>query len=419
MAITPRTHPLKFLLYFEWVLLAIAAITELLLVRSGTPQVAGFNLILILGFGGMGLRLPTQAGQTKLIHLAISALLLIMGGFFSGIHMFPLMCIVFVMRCCLIFDSEFHLAIIGSTFLVSLIIQIHRFSSFIPPRFANLPGRLPPRLLEMVMARLWLLSISGVLLLGLVLAFLSPMITAVLSERKSREQLTIAHEQLQKYALQIEDIAKLQERNRIAREIHDSLGHALTASNLHLEAALRLFDRDAQEAKDLLREAKQLNTRALQEVRSSVSALRTDPLQEKSLPELIQSLTQEFERATHIRPRLDLSLAIDLPNAVKVAAYRVIQESLTNITKYAQASAVTISVKAQKHLELEIQDNGRGFIRAQTTSGFGLQGMQERVSALGGTLAIVTAPQQGCRIVARLPLLTQSPIASPNQRIHP
>jgi len=211
--------------------------------------------------------------------------------------------------------------------------------------------------------------------------------------------------QLRQYALQIEDIATLQERNRIAREIHDSLGHSLTVFNLHLEAALRLLDSEPTEAKELLREAKQLGSVALQEVRQSVRALRADPLQGKSLEVAIAGLIEDFYRSTSLLPRVEIEILSSPSPEIKTAVYRIIQEALTNICKYAEATTVTISAIADRgELRLEIADNGKGFDPAENTTGFGLAGMRERTLALGGEFAIASAVGQGCQVMANIPL---------------
>jgi signal transduction histidine kinase len=238
----------------------------------------------------------------------------------------------------------------------------------------------------------------------LVLLFLQLLVDAVLSAHESGEKLAIANERLREYALRIEDLATLQERNRIAREIHDSLGHSLTIFNLHLEAALRLLPADIEEATELLKEAKQVGKTALREVRESVTALRADPLKGKILAEAIASLMADFQKSTNISPVANIQISRPIPDDVKIATYRILQEALTNICKYAEATEVKIDLKTQSNIELSIQDNGKGFNLAKNTTGFGLQGMRERTQALGGFCQIITAPSNGCKILISIPL---------------
>lgn len=245
---------------------------------------------------------------------------------------------------------------------------------------------------------------------ALVLIFLQLMITALLAERSSREKLAIANHQLRLYACQIEEVATLQERTRIARDIHDALGHGLTALHLNLNAALGLWEQDISEAKALLGEAANLSQSALVDVRQAVRTLRAEPRQGKTINEWLQDLSQKLSQTTGIQPECIVNIAHPISDAQKMAAYRIVQEALTNVTKYAQATEVTIRIHTQHNqrdsdLVIAIQDNGKGFERSQNTSGFGLRGMEERAIALGGTLSIDTTPGGGTHIVACLPLL--------------
>lgn len=206
------------------------------------------------------------------------------------------------------------------------------------------------------------------------------------------------------YALKIEQLAIEQERNRIAREIHDSLGHSLIAFNLHLEAAMRLMSSDPEEAKDLLIEAKQVSATALQEVRLSVSALRTDPLQGRSLATVIQLLADDFQRSTGIAPLSEIHINQPLSSAVQLAVYRIVQEALTNICKYAEATQVSIHLETSSDLKLTVRDNGKGFDIHQNITGFGLRGMEERTLSQLGKFEVISTPGNGCQITAWFPL---------------
>jgi signal transduction histidine kinase len=168
---------------------------------------------------------------------------------------------------------------------------------------------------------------------------------------------------------------------------------------------LRLLRSDPAKAETLLLEIKQLNSKTLQEVRQSVTALRSDPLQERSLSDAIAALSEEFQRSTGILPASIMQLKHPLSHELNVAIYRIVQESLTNIRKYAAATKVSIAiVQSATHLQVTVEDNGKGFELCQNTTGFGLQGMQERTLALAGRLEIVTAPDRGCCINVMFPL---------------
>lgn len=406
-----RTHPFRFLLYLEWILLFVTALSEASPI--GFHHVYRFPLLAILsiaGFGVMGLRMPTGKLVYKIIYTSLEIFLISLTAFGGGtstggglrflllagggIQLFPFLYVVLVIRSCLIFQLPGRLVVTGLSFTLFLLTLSHWFQNF-----SERPLR--PQVRE----RLQFILTGYTLLFGLSLAFVLLLMNALLAERQSREKVAIAHEQLRQYALRIEDQATLQERNRIARDIHDSLGHSLTALNLQLETALKLLSADPIKAQKFLTQAKQLGSTALQDVRHSVSALRSNPLQGRSLKEAIASLAEESHRSTGLSAKCSITLTCPIPPEVTTAVYRIVQEALTNICKYADATEVNIQVQTSKtQLEMIIQDNGKGFNVKQNTTGFGLQGMRERTLALGGKFEINSAFNQGCQIIAKFPL---------------
>jgi two-component system, sensor histidine kinase and response regulator len=219
--------------------------------------------------------------------------------------------------------------------------------------------------------------------------------------QQAEAELRQALAQEQALNQRIEAMATLEERNRIARDIHDSLGHALVALNVQMETSLALWQDNPAKAHEFLVEAKQLGSDALKAVRQSVSEMRTDPLQGQLLEEAIATLTQEFYRTTNIQPQCQINLSRPLSLPLNTAVYRIIQEGLTNICKHAQATAVQIHVYTDPSgLTLILQDNGKGFRLNENKCGFGLQGMRERTAALGGHLEIASEPDSGCKITA-------------------
>ncbi len=203
---------------------------------------------------------------------------------------------------------------------------------------------------------------------------------------------------------QIEEMATVEERNRIARDIHDSLGHSLVALNIQMETALTLWRENPDSAYTFLAEAKQLGSQALAAVRQSVTQIRAGILEGQTLEQAIATLIAEFHHTTGVLPELQIELTQPLPDALIVAAYRIVQEGLTNIYKYAAATVIKIQLQTTPiELLLVLEDNGRGFWVNENYVGFGLQGMKERTAALGGQLQINSQPGAGCRIVARFP----------------
>ncbi len=322
-------------------------------------------------------------------------------GGIRGLRLFPLLCVVLVIRNCLIFQLAGRLVTGALLYFLFLVLLVSRLSSYMGLRFP-----LRQQGIERFVIRGFAFN-SAVLLL-LVMIFLMLLMHALITERQSRDQLVQANEKLRQYALQVETLAATQERNRIAREIHDSLGHSLTALNLQLEGALKLWQINPAQAQDFLQEAKSLGSEALQDVRRSVAAARSDPLQGLALPDVILRLAQEFSPS--VQPVCQLDAPQTLTPELNIAIYRIVQEALTNIRKHAEATEVNITLQTLPGaLRLTIQDNGSGFRPEQTPTGFGLQGMQERAVTLGGRLDICSAPGQGCQITAQFPLSPDAP----------
>lgn len=158
------------------------------------------------------------------------------------------------------------------------------------------------------------------------------------------------------------------------------------------------------ESYDFLIEAKKLATLTLDEIRYSVATLRNESIEKKSITTLINLLLREFFQRTGIFPQYDISLNSPLPEEIKITLYRILQEALTNVAKHSEAEAVNVKLQAfPEYLHVFIEDNGQGFDPQQNTTGFGIQGMYERVAALGGDLLITSKADCGCSIAINIP----------------
>ena len=204
--------------------------------------------------------------------------------------------------------------------------------------------------------------------------------------------------------------------SRIARDIHDALGHSLTALNIQLESALKLMDKDPPRAQQFLKEAKRLGSQSLQEVRHSVAALRQDPLAGKSLEDAVTKLLQDLKKDQSLQVTQTISIARPLPANLTVILYRIVQEGLTNIVKHAKAGQVHLHlVSSAAVVTLTLEDDGKGFNQRQASTGFGLQSMGDRAKAVGGTFT-VTSPSSasgGTRLQASLPI-SSLPVPAPS-----
>lgn len=209
-----------------------------------------------------------------------------------------------------------------------------------------------------------------------------------------------AYDTLARYAVQAEELATEKERTRLAREIHDSLGHYLTAINMQLEVARTVQAEDPAQLPAILDRAQTLTKEGLQEVRRSIATLRSSPLDGSALPALIEGLVEacraagveaEFEFVGEAPPPAP---PVELAPPVKLALYRAAQEALTNVRKHAQARHVHVTLTyTETGAALRVADDGIGV--AVPEGGFGLVGLRERVQLLGGELRITSAPGEG------------------------
>jgi signal transduction histidine kinase len=222
-------------------------------------------------------------------------------------------------------------------------------------------------------------------------------------------QLEGAHRQLRAYADQVEELTITRERNHVAREIHDTLGHYLTLLTVQLETALKLEERGESDLHAELVEARRVASECLAEVRRSVGALRSVNPTSASLGDALGSLVAEFQSAT---PKTDVTLDVEgavqaLAPEVRVALYRCVQEALTNVRKHAMASKVLVRVRSDEHFtELTVLDNGAGADSSTDghAPGFGLLGMHERIALLGGMASAGPEPGHGWRVDIRVPV---------------
>lgn len=198
--------------------------------------------------------------------------------------------------------------------------------------------------------------------------------------------LQAANERLRQYALTSEAMAETRERNRLAREIHDTLGHTLTGIISSLDACLTLIRISPEAAKSQIEKTQKVAREGMKDVRRSVNALRPDKLERLSLEEAIRQMVQEMKDASGADIRLsveigDGAIAEDEAEAV----YRIVQESVTNALRHGGADRIEISIsRVYDQLEIQVQDNGTGC--SDIKPGFGLRHMKERLDLLNGTL---------------------------------
>ena len=231
-----------------------------------------------------------------------------------------------------------------------------------------------------------------------------------LNEESSRREverllneLTAVNQRLREYAIQAEDLATAKERNRLAREIHDGLGHYLTTIYMQIQAARAVSGNDKGRAEAILSKAQNLTQEALADVRHSVAALRSPIDGHKPLADMIGGLL-DGARNAGIEPELIVSGdERPLNPQTRWTLYRAAQEGISNTCKHAHASRLWINLDFTQSacVELEVEDNGIG--PGEYKEGFGLMGLKERVSSVGGELQIGSSPKGGFEFDIKVP----------------
>lgn len=230
------------------------------------------------------------------------------------------------------------------------------------------------------------------------------------SEEKARHEiqemaneLSRANDRLRVYAVQAEELAITKERNRLAREIHDGLGHNLTAINMQVRAAQAVMEKNPQKAINFLQTSESLTQKALEDVRQSVAALRTAPEDALPLPEQVENVLKGLENAG-VTGQLDvLGEPRRLSPQASLTIFRAVQESVNNTVKHARANRliVVMDYREEQTMKLVVQDDGVG--ADHLDGGFGIIGMRERVQLLDGEFRLTTSKGNGFRIEIELP----------------
>jgi signal transduction histidine kinase len=243
------------------------------------------------------------------------------------------------------------------------------------------------------------------------LVFIVVFTQMALNEEASRREverlvneLTIANQRLREYADEVEELATIRERNRLAREIHDGLGHYLTTIHMQIQAAAAVGQHDPKKAQEMLAKAQTLAQKALDDVRESVSALRERSNELNTpLPEMIRKIIEDTI-SIDIQPNFTI---LGEPRRINPEAqwtlYRAAQEGVSNICRHSQASeySIVLSYMDPDSISLTVLDNGVG--SDELSEGYGLIGLRERVSHLNGSLTIINDHEQGFGFEVKLP----------------
>lgn len=224
-------------------------------------------------------------------------------------------------------------------------------------------------------------------------------------QRGQHTQLVEANKQLRKYALANEKLAQTQERNRLARELHDTLAHTLSSVSVQLEATKALFDRDPAEAKKMLGQTLMNTKNGLTETRRALVDLRSSELESYGLTQAIRNMGNSAAERGGFKISFHMDKGMDvLSDEIGHCLYRTTQEALENTLRHANAKNVSINLLFDEDaIKLQVIDDGNGFDAKEVKKEhLGIRGMRERVEMLGGTFTIDSDPTSGSEITVVL-----------------
>lgn len=375
--------------YCLWAAVTLRWITEF--VEQGHPLTWAISAILILYGVLMGLE-PLLTRDSKLrahLYLAIQTGLVFLASlFYFELDFFALLYVPLCGQAMFLLPRREGLAWLGILIAVTAAGQIIQF---------GMPE-----------------ALSFILLYAAALVFVAVFVSMVQQATEARQrseqllaQLQSAHEQLQTYANQAEELAIANERTRLARDLHDSVAQTLYGLTLQAEAASRkLATGQLRAVQDHLAGIQEDARQTLQETRLLIFELRPPILEDRGLAAALQARLDAVEARGGVTAHLDLQEIQNLPVKVETGLYRIAQEALNNVAKHAGASDLTVLLsQSAGWVTLEIADNGLGFDTASIPSGsLGLLGMAERVQQMNGRFTIRSAPDEGTTIKVEVPI---------------
>ncbi len=223
----------------------------------------------------------------------------------------------------------------------------------------------------------------------------------VKAQRSQRAELARTNLRLVRHASTVEQLTVSRERNRLARELHDTLAHTLSALTVQLDALLTVWKAIPAQPRQMIEEMLATTRGGLDETRRALSALRASPLEEMGLSLALRSLAEDYAERNGWQLSLNMPDQFEgLSSEVEQTYYRIAQEALQNSALHANAKQVSVSLqKRDGYLDLQIQDDGRGFdFKAVSEEQMGLRGMRERAELIGAKLEIQSQPEQGTLI---------------------
>lgn len=253
------------------------------------------------------------------------------------------------------------------------------------------PGAVASLILEVLVLRTMMFMLIGYLVVRLANA-----------QRAQRDALTQANARLVHYSTAVEKLTLSHERNRLARELHDTLAHSLSEIAVQLEALKTIWQKDTLRARKILEQALIATRDGLHETRRAIRALRAAPLEDLGLTLAIRALVESAEARVLLKAVVRIPDEIeDIPEEVEQCFYRVAQEAIANVVEHSHANHLRVELERKDgYLSLLVADNGCGFdiVAVDSNGCYGLTGLRERAQMIGAELSIESAPARGTSV---------------------
>lgn len=368
-------------------LVLVAITAAIILSQWRSLQESGPLLLLLIGFGLLVARAPEAKGERE-IHLYFILQSILVTLMLTRGDVFIFLFFILSAQAMMFLPTRGGVFWLGIFTLITLVANVYEAGDL----WAQLLGAA--------------VNAAGYFFFG---AFGSALVRADQARSESNRllaELQTAHDRLQQDAHQAEVLAVAEERNRLSRDLHDTLGHRLTASIVQLEGAERLLHRDPDRAAGMVGTVRGQLSQGLEDLRSTLRAIRSPQVTHSAFPRMLRELGEEFSMATGITVNLDVGSELpELSEAQRITLYRAAQEGLTNAQRHARANTIWLTLKnGRGSAQLTIRDNGQGIEEQPIEPGIGLRGMQERVRHLGGVLKIGEANEGGAQLSITLPL---------------
>ncbi len=374
----------------EWAFLAVCGFAVVMF-RKFSPDDPSVDLpvtlALLFVLVNLSLFRPSESPYSVRVMYVLSDVFVLTLTNAFGVPRFQIpLSLVVIAKAALLLDKKGLIAAIGITYISLWASTCYKI--WCQPEFHN--AALTTQTLIVIAIGGFVLTFTYLLVMLLV----GLLMLAIASEQKSRLETERLSREVQSLAAEVE-------RARIAREIHDGVGHSLTSLKIQLEVAKKFSEVNPAKAKEAMALAEELAARSLTDVRRALTTMRNTDF---DFQESLTRLVDEFRASQSVE--IDFKANdVEIPLEIGFQVYRIVQEAITNVLKHAKATSVSVFIQRRdKSVEVEVKDNGCGFDPAGTHGGFGLTGIRERTQQINGNLVIDSTPGSGTRILVEIPV---------------